>query len=206
MARFSNVSRSCLISKLSRFLTCALEENCNKLLQIDIRAKFVFSHAEQLPLAAKPEPSAEVAPEPIAKVAPLEPGPSAPAEPFAPKITFKRPPRTIESIIKLCETIHPFALLLRSDDVITPEDTIQILEEAKFQSDLRTPLGVLDNKRCIHCWDISSQECSSCGLWHLCTRCSAELEGNCVQCLFDDQVVAADAAIARRAISFEEAL
>ena len=98
----------------------------------------------------------------------------------------------------------PMAILIHSIDCLTIGNLKSTLSMMREQRELRTPKPVRDNLRCMLCWTPSSSQCSRCNLWALCATCNSELEGNCLQCLYEDQEDKAKARVALR-ISFDDA-
>lgn len=100
--------------------------------------------------------------------------------------------------------VDPLNIVLNKLDALTIGDVRDLLSMSKLKRDARTPKPVQLKQRCVLCWSPSSALCKRCSLWALCSTCSTRLEGNCCQCLYEDQADAANERVKAR-IPFEEA-
>jgi len=95
--------------------------------------------------------------------------------------------------------VHPDFLIIREGEDLNLNQARELMSRLQQERDKRVPAAVLENGACLACWSKESLAlCSACGLWSLCNRCHTELEGNCFQCLFEDQVDKAKACFMRR--------
>jgi hypothetical protein len=95
--------------------------------------------------------------------------------------------------------IHPDSLILMEGEDLNLNQARELMSRLQLERDKRVPSAVLDNVSCMACWNKESLSiCKSCRAWSLCNRCSEEMEGNCFQCLYDDQLEVARACYKRR--------
>lgn len=100
--------------------------------------------------------------------------------------------------------IHPDCLILADDEDLNLNQAFELMARLQLERDKRVPPAVLDHKACVACWATETMTiCKSCRVWSMCNRCTQELEGNCLQCLYEDQLEVARACFKRRLPSGE---
>jgi len=95
--------------------------------------------------------------------------------------------------------VHPDSIVIRAGEDLNLNQARELMTRLQAERDRRVPAAVLEHGACLACWSKDSMtKCGSCSLWSLCATCYRELEGNCFQCLYDDQIDAAKACFQRR--------
>ena len=95
--------------------------------------------------------------------------------------------------------VHPDSLVIKEGEDLNLNQAWELMSRLRTERDKRVPAAVLDHCACMACWSKDSlRRCIACDLWSVCGRCAHELEGNCFQCLYEDQSEAARQCFFRR--------
>ena len=80
----------------------------------------------------------------------------------------------------------------------TDEQLIDLYNDSIQTLHKTYPAAVFSKEACALCWRAGKNECVTCFQFVLCDECCTQLEGNCSQCLFEDQQAVADSCEAKR--------
>jgi hypothetical protein len=98
---------------------------------------------------------------------------------------------------------HPSEILLDLDGAekegLTFLQCKRLMQLWKEEQEKRVPANVLAKSACMICWGLGARiPCHHCQMWNLCTSCDEAFEGNCLQCLYEDQEKKAKEAVRKR--------